>query len=54
MRTAPPYGADSTQRQNFFADAIDHHFDRIDESMVFGRSADVRPIRPAAQATAIA
>jgi cation diffusion facilitator CzcD-associated flavoprotein CzcO len=41
-------------RQNFFADAIDHRFDRIDESMVFGRSADVRPIRPAAQASAIA
>ena len=27
-------------RQNFFADAIDHRFDRIDESMIFGRAAD--------------
>ncbi len=41
-------------RQNFFADAIDHHFDRIDEDMVFGRSADVAPIKPAARASAIA
>lgn len=24
-------------RQNFFADAIDHRFDRIDEQMIFGR-----------------
>ncbi len=24
-------------RQNFFADAIDHRFDRIEESMIFGR-----------------
>ncbi len=27
-------------RQNFFADAIDHRFDRIDEAMIFGRAAD--------------
>ena len=27
-------------RQNFFADAIDHRLDRIDESMIFGRAAD--------------
>jgi cation diffusion facilitator CzcD-associated flavoprotein CzcO len=27
-------------RQNFVVDAIDHRFDNIDESMVFGRSAD--------------
>ena len=27
-------------RQNYFADAIDYRFDRIDESMVFGRAAD--------------
>lgn len=27
-------------RQNFFADAIDHRFDRIDEDMIFGRTAD--------------
>ena len=27
-------------RQNYVADAIDHRFDRIDESMVFGRAAD--------------
>ncbi|MGB3485566.1 MAG: NAD(P)/FAD-dependent oxidoreductase [Mycobacterium sp.] len=30
-------------RQNFFTDAIDHRFDHIDESMIFGRAADVRP-----------
>ena len=27
-------------RHNYFADAIDHRFDRIDESMIFGRAAD--------------
>ncbi len=27
-------------RQNYFADAIDYRFDRIDEAMVFGRVAD--------------
>ncbi len=27
-------------RQNFFVDAIDHRFDRIDEEMIFGRVAD--------------
>lgn len=27
-------------RQNYFADAIDHRFDRIDEQMVFGRAAE--------------
>ena len=26
-------------RQNYFADAIDHRFDRIDEEMIFGRTA---------------
>jgi len=26
-------------RQNFFVDAIDHRFDRIDEQMIFGRAA---------------
>ncbi len=31
-------------RQNFFADAIDHRFDRIDEEMVFGRAADRAPV----------
>ncbi|CAN5403678.1 NAD(P)/FAD-dependent oxidoreductase [soil metagenome] len=41
-------------RQNFFADAVDHRFDRIDESMVFGRSADVAPITAAVRASAIA
>jgi cation diffusion facilitator CzcD-associated flavoprotein CzcO len=34
-------------RQNFFADAIDHRFDRIDEEMIFGRVA-ARPVTPAA------
>jgi hypothetical protein len=37
-------------RQNFFADAIDHRFDHIDESMVFGRSAEVRPVTAAVTA----
>ncbi len=41
-------------RQNFFADAIDHHFDHIDEAMVFGRSADVRPMSASVKASAIA
>ncbi|OHV05315.1 flavin-containing monooxygenase [Mycobacterium talmoniae] len=27
-------------RQNYFADAIDYRFDRIEEAMVFGRAAD--------------
>ena len=27
-------------RQNFLADAIDHRFDKIDEQMIFGRTAD--------------
>ena len=27
-------------RQNFFADAIDYRFDRVEESMIFGRGAD--------------
>lgn len=27
-------------RQNYFADAIDYRFDRIDEAMVFGRAGD--------------
>ena len=27
-------------RQNYFADAIDYRFDRIEESMIFGRAAD--------------
>ena len=27
-------------RQNYLADAIDYRFDRIEESMVFGRVAD--------------
>ncbi|MBI3216079.1 MAG: NAD(P)/FAD-dependent oxidoreductase [Mycobacterium sp.] len=30
-------------RQNFFADAIDHRRDRIDEQMIFGRAADRTP-----------
>jgi cation diffusion facilitator CzcD-associated flavoprotein CzcO len=30
-------------RQNYFADAIDHRFDRIDEAMVFGQVADAGP-----------
>ncbi len=41
-------------RQNFFADAIDHHFDRIDECMVFGRAADMRPLNPPVAASATA
>jgi cation diffusion facilitator CzcD-associated flavoprotein CzcO len=32
-------------RQNYFADAIDHRFDRIDEEMIFGRVADRAPLR---------
>ncbi|MGH3564107.1 MAG: flavin-containing monooxygenase, partial [Mycobacterium sp.] len=31
-------------RQNYFADAIDYHFDRIEESMMFGRAADRAPL----------
>jgi cation diffusion facilitator CzcD-associated flavoprotein CzcO len=31
-------------RQNYFADAIDHRFDRIDEAMVFGRAGDRAPV----------
>jgi len=31
-------------RQNYLADAIDYRFDRIDESMVFGRVADRAPL----------
>ncbi|WP_261880502.1 flavin-containing monooxygenase [Mycobacterium marinum] len=31
-------------RQNYFADAIDYRFDRIDEAMVFGRAADRAPL----------
>ena len=31
-------------RQNYFADAIDHRFDRIDEEMIFGRAADRTPV----------
>jgi hypothetical protein len=27
-------------RQNYFADAIDYGFDRIDEAMEFGRATD--------------
>jgi cytosine/adenosine deaminase-related metal-dependent hydrolase len=27
-------------RQRYFADALDYRFDRIEESMVFGRAAD--------------
>jgi hypothetical protein len=27
-------------RQNYLADALDYRFDRIEESMVFGRAAD--------------
>ena len=27
-------------RQNYFADAIDYRFDRIEEAMVFGRAGD--------------
>jgi hypothetical protein len=27
-------------RQNYFANAIDYRFDRIEESMVVGRAAD--------------
>jgi cation diffusion facilitator CzcD-associated flavoprotein CzcO len=30
-------------RQNYFADAIDYRFDRIEEAMVFGRAADRAP-----------
>ena len=41
-------------RQNFFADAIDHLHDRIDESMVFGRSADMLPRTLSVGASAIA
>ncbi len=31
-------------RQNYFADAIEHRFDRIEESMVFGRAGDRAPL----------
>jgi cation diffusion facilitator CzcD-associated flavoprotein CzcO len=31
-------------RQNYFADAIDYRFDRIEEAMVFGRVADRAPV----------
>jgi cation diffusion facilitator CzcD-associated flavoprotein CzcO len=31
-------------RQNFFADAIDYRFDRIEEAMVFGRASDRAPV----------
>jgi cation diffusion facilitator CzcD-associated flavoprotein CzcO len=31
-------------RQNYLADAIDYRFDRIEESMVFGRAADRAPV----------
>ncbi|MFA5709511.1 flavin-containing monooxygenase [Mycolicibacterium sp.] len=31
-------------RQNFFADAVDHRFDRIEESMIFGRVAHRSPL----------
>jgi cation diffusion facilitator CzcD-associated flavoprotein CzcO len=31
-------------RQNYHADAIDYRFDRIEESMVFGRAADRAPL----------
>ncbi|QUR66316.1 flavin-containing monooxygenase [Mycobacterium spongiae] len=31
-------------RQNYFADAIDYRFDRIEESMVFGRAVDRAPL----------
>jgi cation diffusion facilitator CzcD-associated flavoprotein CzcO len=31
-------------RQNYFADAIDYRFDRIEESMVFGRATDRAPL----------
>lgn len=39
-------------RQNYFADALDHRFDHVEESMVFGRSADVRPISTATKPSA--
>jgi hypothetical protein len=29
-------------RHNFFLDTLDHRFDRIEESMVFGRAPAVR------------
>jgi cation diffusion facilitator CzcD-associated flavoprotein CzcO len=31
-------------RQNYFADAIDYRFDRVEEAMVFGRAADRAPV----------
>ena len=31
-------------RQNYFADAVDYRFDRIEEAMVFGRSSDRAPV----------
>jgi hypothetical protein len=31
-------------RQNYFADALDYRFDRIEESMVFGRAAESKPL----------
>ena len=31
-------------RQNYFADAIDYRFDRIEEAMVFGHAADRAPL----------
>jgi len=34
-------------RQNYFADAIDYRFDRIEEAMVFGRAAERAPVASA-------
>lgn len=31
-------------RQNYFADAVDYRFDRIEESMVFGRAGESEPL----------
>jgi cation diffusion facilitator CzcD-associated flavoprotein CzcO len=35
-------------RQNYFADAIDYRFDRIEEAMVFGRAGDRASLSPGA------
>jgi hypothetical protein len=31
-------------RQNYFADAVDYRFDRVEEAMVFGRAGDREPL----------
>ena len=55
MHTLPKSGTQRpwNVRQNYFADAIDNRFDRIDEDMVFGAAA-ASPTSPAQDQTVIA